>query len=168
MNHGDDPDRREAATIGPQQQFPVPAFCPMAHVSVRNRTPRGAGRRRSRTYSPGFLEFTRSLALATGMQSDTAELIAGPLLLKHVIEERNMMNKLWIATATLALAALPALASEATFDRNLSVSGRVELSVSTGSGNIHLTPRLRQPGSNPWHSQVELGRKRRKGAGNRR
>jgi DUF4097 and DUF4098 domain-containing protein YvlB len=50
-----------------------------------------------------------------------------------------MMNKLWIATATLAMAAIPALASEATFDRNLSVNGRVELSVSTGSGNIHLT-----------------------------
>lgn len=49
------------------------------------------------------------------------------------------MNKLWIATATLAMAAIPALASEATFDRNLSVNGRVELSVSTGSGNIHLT-----------------------------
>jgi DUF4097 and DUF4098 domain-containing protein YvlB len=39
----------------------------------------------------------------------------------------------------LALAAVPALASEATFDRTLSVNGRVELSVSTGSGNIHLT-----------------------------
>jgi DUF4097 and DUF4098 domain-containing protein YvlB len=50
-----------------------------------------------------------------------------------------MMNKLWIATAALAMAAIPALASEATFDRNLSVNGRVELSVSTGSGNIHLT-----------------------------
>jgi DUF4097 and DUF4098 domain-containing protein YvlB len=50
-----------------------------------------------------------------------------------------MMNKLWIATATLAMAAIPALASEANFDRNLSVNGRVELSVSTGSGNIHLT-----------------------------
>ena len=49
------------------------------------------------------------------------------------------MNKLWIATAALAMAAIPALASEATFDRNLSVNGRVELSVSTGSGNIHLT-----------------------------
>lgn len=37
------------------------------------------------------------------------------------------------------LAALPALASEATFERNLSVNGRVELTVSTGSGYIHLT-----------------------------
>ena len=41
--------------------------------------------------------------------------------------------------AGLALAAVPALASEATFERNLQVSGRVELSVSTGSGNIRLT-----------------------------
>ena len=49
------------------------------------------------------------------------------------------MKNLWIATAALALAAIPTLASEATFERNLSVSGRVELSVSTGSGNIHLT-----------------------------
>ncbi len=45
-----------------------------------------------------------------------------------------------IAAAVLAVAtALPALASEATFERNLSVNGRVELSVSTGSGNVHLT-----------------------------
>ena len=49
------------------------------------------------------------------------------------------MNKLWIAAlATAALAALPALGAEATFDRTLTVSGRVELSVSTGSGNIHI------------------------------
>jgi DUF4097 and DUF4098 domain-containing protein YvlB len=44
-----------------------------------------------------------------------------------------------LLAAALALAALPALASEATFERTLSVSGRVELSVSTGSGNIHIT-----------------------------
>ncbi len=43
------------------------------------------------------------------------------------------------ATAVLMLAALPALASEATFERNLAVNGRVELTVATGSGNIHLT-----------------------------
>src|ERR1039457_4309696 len=49
------------------------------------------------------------------------------------------MKKLWIAAAALALATVPALASEATFERTLSVSGRVELSVSTGSGNIHIT-----------------------------
>ena len=44
-----------------------------------------------------------------------------------------------IAAAALALAAMPALGSEATFERNLTVNGRVELSVATGSGNIHLT-----------------------------
>ena len=49
------------------------------------------------------------------------------------------MRKLWIAVAALVLAALPALAAEATFERTLTVSGRVELSVSTGSGNIHIT-----------------------------
>jgi hypothetical protein len=50
-----------------------------------------------------------------------------------------MKHVLTAAFATLALAALPALASEATFERNLSVSGRVELTVSTGSGHIHIT-----------------------------
>ncbi len=43
------------------------------------------------------------------------------------------------ALAALALSALPALATEANFDRNLTVNGRVELSVNTGSGHIHLT-----------------------------
>jgi hypothetical protein len=43
------------------------------------------------------------------------------------------------AVAAIALTTLPALASEAKFDRTLSVNGRVELSVSTGSGYIHLT-----------------------------
>jgi hypothetical protein len=50
-----------------------------------------------------------------------------------------MKHLLVAVTAALALAALPALASEATFERTLSVNGKVELSVSTGSGNIHLT-----------------------------
>jgi DUF4097 and DUF4098 domain-containing protein YvlB len=50
------------------------------------------------------------------------------------------MKHLFVATAAaLALGAIPALASEATFEHNLTVNGRVELSVSTGSGNIHLT-----------------------------
>jgi hypothetical protein len=44
-----------------------------------------------------------------------------------------------VTAATLALAALPALVAEATFERNLTINGRVELSVATGSGNIHLT-----------------------------
>jgi hypothetical protein len=44
------------------------------------------------------------------------------------------------AIALLTMAALPALSAEtATFERNLSVNGRVELTVSTGSGYIHLT-----------------------------
>jgi len=37
------------------------------------------------------------------------------------------------------MAALPALASEATFERTLNVNGKVELTVNTGSGYIHLT-----------------------------
>jgi DUF4097 and DUF4098 domain-containing protein YvlB len=49
------------------------------------------------------------------------------------------MKHLWMAAATLAFAALPALASEATFERTLTVNGRVELTVNTGSGHIHLT-----------------------------
>jgi len=50
------------------------------------------------------------------------------------------MKNLWMASiAVLALAAVPVLASEATFDKTLAVSGQAELSVSTGSGNIHLT-----------------------------
>ena len=50
-----------------------------------------------------------------------------------------MKHLLVTAVAALMLAAIPALASEATFERNLTVNGRVELSVATGSGNIHLT-----------------------------
>ena len=49
------------------------------------------------------------------------------------------MKHIAIAAAILALAALPALATEATFERNLTVNGHVELSVSTGSGHIHIT-----------------------------
>ena len=49
------------------------------------------------------------------------------------------MKLVWIAAAALAMAALPALATEATFERNLSTNGRVDLSVYTGSGNVHLT-----------------------------
>jgi hypothetical protein len=50
------------------------------------------------------------------------------------------MKHLLLATAALALAAVPALATEATFERTLKVSGHVDLSVATGSGNIHVTP----------------------------
>jgi hypothetical protein len=49
------------------------------------------------------------------------------------------MKHLLLATAALALAAVPALATEATFERTLKVSGHVDLSVATGSGNIHIT-----------------------------
>jgi hypothetical protein len=50
------------------------------------------------------------------------------------------MKNLWItAVAALALMSVPVLASEATFDKTLTVNGQPELSVSTGSGNIHLT-----------------------------
>jgi len=52
------------------------------------------------------------------------------------------MKHVWTAVAVaagLAVAALPALASEASFERNLTVNGRVELAVATGSGHIHLT-----------------------------
>jgi len=49
------------------------------------------------------------------------------------------MKILLAATALLALATVPALASEQTFERTLTVSGHVELNVATGSGNIHIT-----------------------------
>lgn len=48
------------------------------------------------------------------------------------------MKHFALATAVLALAAVPAFASEATFERNLTVNGHVELAVSTGSGHIHI------------------------------
>jgi DUF4097 and DUF4098 domain-containing protein YvlB len=44
-----------------------------------------------------------------------------------------------LAAAVLAFAAVPALANEATFERNLTVSGHVELTVWTGAGHIHIT-----------------------------
>ena len=49
------------------------------------------------------------------------------------------MKRFALAAAILALAAVPALANEATFERNLTVNGHVELTVSTGSGHIHIT-----------------------------
>jgi hypothetical protein len=49
------------------------------------------------------------------------------------------MKHLTLLIAVLGLAAVPALATEQTFERTLSVNGRVELSVATGSGNIHIT-----------------------------
>ena len=49
------------------------------------------------------------------------------------------MKHFALAAAALAFAALPVFASEATFERNLTVNGHVELAVSTGSGHIHIT-----------------------------
>ena len=43
------------------------------------------------------------------------------------------------AAAALVLSALPAFAAQASFERNLSVNGRVDLAVFTGSGNVHLS-----------------------------
>jgi hypothetical protein len=48
------------------------------------------------------------------------------------------MKHLVLATTALALATVPALATEATFERTLNASGHIELSVATGSGHIHL------------------------------
>ncbi len=49
------------------------------------------------------------------------------------------MKRFALAVAILAIAAVPALANEATFERNLTVNGHVELTVATGSGHIHIT-----------------------------
>src|ERR1700683_740597 len=51
------------------------------------------------------------------------------------------MKKLLLGTAFLLTlsAAASALAEEATFTRDLAVTGRVDLTVQTGSGSIHLT-----------------------------
>jgi DUF4097 and DUF4098 domain-containing protein YvlB len=49
------------------------------------------------------------------------------------------MKKFFLAAVVFGLAASTALASEYPFERTLTVSGQVQLSVSTGSGNIHLT-----------------------------
>jgi hypothetical protein len=49
------------------------------------------------------------------------------------------MKHLLAVTALLVIAAVPAMATEATFERTLSFSGKAELTVATGSGNIHLT-----------------------------
>lgn len=49
--------------------------------------------------------------------------------------------KLLFAAAMLSLAviAVPTLSAEATFDRTLTVSGKLDLTLATGSGTIHLT-----------------------------
>jgi len=50
------------------------------------------------------------------------------------------MKHLILAATALALAAVPALATEQTFERTLTVTGHLDLTVGTGSGNIHITP----------------------------
>jgi hypothetical protein len=52
-----------------------------------------------------------------------------------------MKRVLFIMVALLGtcLAVIPVLAAESTFDRTLKVSGKVDLTVSTGSGSIHIT-----------------------------
>ena len=52
-----------------------------------------------------------------------------------------MTIKLFTSTAAvLTLAAATAFAADASFDRTLNVSGAPNVSVSTGSGNVHLHP----------------------------
>jgi DUF4097 and DUF4098 domain-containing protein YvlB len=47
--------------------------------------------------------------------------------------------KFRLAAVAIALSALPAFAAQASFERNLTVNGRVDLAVFTGSGNVHLS-----------------------------
>jgi DUF4097 and DUF4098 domain-containing protein YvlB len=49
------------------------------------------------------------------------------------------MKHFLVVAAALALAAVPALGSDANFEKNLTANGRVELTIATGSGHIHLT-----------------------------
>jgi DUF4097 and DUF4098 domain-containing protein YvlB len=49
------------------------------------------------------------------------------------------MKIFYVAVAVATLGAISGSASEATFDRTMTVRGRVELHVSTGSGNIYLS-----------------------------
>jgi hypothetical protein len=53
-------------------------------------------------------------------------------------KERYCMKRFVLAAAALAMASVPALATEATFERTLNASGHIELSVGTGSGHIHI------------------------------
>jgi DUF4097 and DUF4098 domain-containing protein YvlB len=51
---------------------------------------------------------------------------------------RQIFAAIGVAVAALAMA-IPGRGAEATFERDLTVNGRVQLSVATGSGTIHLT-----------------------------
>jgi Putative adhesin len=44
-----------------------------------------------------------------------------------------------ISMAAISIAAIPARAAEATFERNLSMTGRVDLTIENGAGGVHLT-----------------------------
>ena len=68
------------------------------------------------------------------------------------------MKRFALAVAILAIAAVPALANEATFERNLTVNGHVELAVSTGSGHIHITHGSGNTRAYRRTREVELGR----------
>lgn len=51
---------------------------------------------------------------------------------------KHLSAAFFILAAIVAQAALPARASEATFQRDFIITGRLDLSVATGSGSIHL------------------------------
>lgn len=52
---------------------------------------------------------------------------------------RKLLAAITVVTALTAFAIIPAHATEATFTRDLNVTGQPDLKVSTGSGSIHLT-----------------------------
>jgi len=52
---------------------------------------------------------------------------------------RRILLATWMGLTVLWMAA-PARGAEATFERDLTVNGRVQLTVATGSGSIHLSP----------------------------
>ncbi|MGA7339920.1 MAG: DUF4097 family beta strand repeat-containing protein [Terracidiphilus sp.] len=52
---------------------------------------------------------------------------------------RQLLIGMAAGMAAIVLAAIPVRGEEATFERDLAVNGRVELTVATGSGTIHLT-----------------------------
>ncbi len=54
---------------------------------------------------------------------------------------KHFLAAIAVATAFTAFVMVPARADEATFTRDLTVSGRVDLKVNTGSGSIHVTVR---------------------------
>lgn len=49
------------------------------------------------------------------------------------------MNRILLSAIALLLCTLPAIAAEVTFDRTLNVNGPVDLTISNGAGNIHIT-----------------------------